>query len=313
MSNARSPRNVVGSLHPTRQQLDELDALLKRMLELPVNRVEDQPGEPASGGGPAPRTLPIRPVSREVPPQAEPAENQDLAETGPSRSESEAPASLPLPVQPPHRFRKQAPPQPPPEAEEPVSATDGDWVPFRSSWQPSPHTWPPLAESWAQAQKNPERARVRLDGPAVESARREVRPGPAPRPPELPAPLARTAEASAEPPAQVETPSETLIYPRPLFGSAPSEGPPSQAIAESRNPAEASLPVPDSSPAQEVLWVLRPLVWINRTYEVLVGWAGPPGRWLAGPRGKTFLGLVGVLCLLGAVGLAIAGWLGWTL
>ncbi|MGH7223880.1 MAG: hypothetical protein ACRELF_11665, partial [Gemmataceae bacterium] len=30
-----------GTLNPTRQQLDELDALLQRMLELPVNKLED--------------------------------------------------------------------------------------------------------------------------------------------------------------------------------------------------------------------------------------------------------------------------------
>src|SRR5262249_60845169 len=30
-----------GSLNPTRQQLDELDALLQRMLELPVNRLDE--------------------------------------------------------------------------------------------------------------------------------------------------------------------------------------------------------------------------------------------------------------------------------
>src|SRR6185437_3747726 len=33
----RSP----GTLNPTRQQLDELDALLQRMLELPVNKLEE--------------------------------------------------------------------------------------------------------------------------------------------------------------------------------------------------------------------------------------------------------------------------------
>ncbi len=48
MSNVRPPRNVVGSLHPTRQQLDELDALLQKMLDLPVNRVEEKTAEKES-------------------------------------------------------------------------------------------------------------------------------------------------------------------------------------------------------------------------------------------------------------------------
>ena len=37
--------------HPTRQQLDELDALLKRMLDLPVNRLEDEADAIRAGRG----------------------------------------------------------------------------------------------------------------------------------------------------------------------------------------------------------------------------------------------------------------------
>ena len=41
MSTSTSRRSP-SSVHPTRQQLDDLDALLKRMLDLPVNRLEDE-------------------------------------------------------------------------------------------------------------------------------------------------------------------------------------------------------------------------------------------------------------------------------
>ena len=42
MSTTMSPRPVA-SVQPTRQQLDELDALLKRMLDLPVAPTETEP------------------------------------------------------------------------------------------------------------------------------------------------------------------------------------------------------------------------------------------------------------------------------
>jgi hypothetical protein len=41
MSTSLSPRSSGSSGHPTRQQLDELDALLQRMLALPVNQAGD--------------------------------------------------------------------------------------------------------------------------------------------------------------------------------------------------------------------------------------------------------------------------------
>src|SRR6185437_8783145 len=44
MSTSVSTRSP-GTLNPTRQQLDELDALLKRMLELPVNQLDDSADE----------------------------------------------------------------------------------------------------------------------------------------------------------------------------------------------------------------------------------------------------------------------------
>jgi hypothetical protein len=105
-----------GDVHPTRQQLDELDALLRRMLELPVTPPADTPeaaaaGPPEAAAPPEPSPPPVSYVVVEKAKTEEPA-------TPPPRSEGEA---------------------------------EG-WIPFRSSWQPSAQTWGPLAESWHQAQ-----------------------------------------------------------------------------------------------------------------------------------------------------------------
>src|SRR5579883_1698020 len=74
MSTSLSPRSA--PVHPTRQQLDELDALLQRMLDLPVNQV-DEPAEPEESRPPAraarppvPYTVPINETP--PPPRLEP-------------------------------------------------------------------------------------------------------------------------------------------------------------------------------------------------------------------------------------------------
>jgi hypothetical protein len=331
MGNARSSRNVVGPLHPTRQQLDELDALLQRMLDLPVNRVEEKTAEPAPTPRltrvtlPAPLTqagqTPQEPTSTQPPRKETPAPEQvaqpvtpeskgtPLQEDGP-----EGPVSPLLPVQPPHRLRKRTPPlQTTAESEEDTKGPEGEWVPFRSSWKPSPHTWPPLAESWAQAQQGTDLGRVRRDEPASEPV---LQPSQSPArggtaKPTVPA-IASPEVTPASPAAMTEAPSETLIYPRPLFGSASPDRPGRQEISETRTTPDESAPDPDVGPPEEIFWPLRPLVWIDRGYEALVSWAGAPGQWLAGPGGKTLLGILGLLCLVGAFGLFLVDLLGWT-
>lgn len=46
-------RTLPGSLHPTRQQLDELDALMQRMLALPVSPADEEVLRPAGTSKPA--------------------------------------------------------------------------------------------------------------------------------------------------------------------------------------------------------------------------------------------------------------------
>ena len=74
-------RRSSAPVHPTRQQLEELDALLKRMLELPVNPLED-----------ATETSEVAPPTETV------------------QSESSPTVSPPEPMRGPHRL---APPRPP--------------------------------------------------------------------------------------------------------------------------------------------------------------------------------------------------------
>ncbi len=127
-------------------------------------------------------------------------------------------------------------------------------------------------------------------------------------PPSTLHPPPSTPDPTANAPEQAER--ETILYPRRTYpfqeSYAGSSSPTSAAAAPASGPALAldnnwSMP-----------WAWRPLVWINCAFAAIVALAGPPGRWLAGPAGRTTLGVVGILCLLGAVGLLVADWLGWT-
>jgi hypothetical protein len=114
MSASASPRSAALP-PPTRQQLDELDALLQRMLAIPVRPVE----EPA----PAPNEATAAPKSYST--------------------------SEPEPVL---EQRTESMPSCPAPGSEGEDADSEGWVPFRSSWQPSALTWQPLKESWNEVQ-----------------------------------------------------------------------------------------------------------------------------------------------------------------
>jgi hypothetical protein len=200
------------------------------------------------------------------------------------------------------------------------SKQDDDWVPLRSSWQPSPQTWPPLAESWRQAREGNEEVLLRKDSPPAPPPEPEL---PEPRLAELPPtpafraparlPVDQERVAPPQPQEPVPQPDlETHIYPRPfvnaidpLSKSSPSVARPMPTVGEQEGTAETT--VPDPLPL-----VLLPLVWLNYGFDALVGWAGPPGRWLVSTTGRNFLGILGILSLLGAIALVALDWLGWT-
>ena len=180
--------HAAATLNPTRQQLDELDALLQRMLELPVNKLEEEQAdeeqveddelavEPASPVQPS-FSHPMIPVE-ETPPARSPVSymvvetasprpippasgfEPQLSVLRPQRVPTTPPEAVPEPPEQREPESNGEPPVPesaptPTEANEPET-----WVPLRSTWQPSPQTWPPLADSWHQVNGGDRRPRT---------------------------------------------------------------------------------------------------------------------------------------------------------
>src|SRR5438874_8706130 len=108
MSNPGSPQPLTPE-HPTRQQLDELDALLQRMLALPVNPAEGEQARPVEPAPPPPGNEPQPPpvAERAVPPPkgaaAEPAtvlRGPTMAPAKPATASPAKPAAELLPLPP---------------------------------------------------------------------------------------------------------------------------------------------------------------------------------------------------------------------
>jgi hypothetical protein len=193
------------------------------------------------------------------------------------------------------------------------------WVPLRSSWQPSAQTWKPLADSWEQARTTTE-ADPRPPAPEHEPGVWGELAGvssPAPVPP---------PQAEAPPrPAWVEQPAVPPVPPPPAHPPYSASGEPGEAVVgvwsghEDRRRADGVPPTPPAparAPARQTgpgdpAWAL-PLVWFNRAFDACLAPAGPLGRWLQGRPGRAALGAVGLLCLAGALALAVADGIGWT-
>jgi hypothetical protein len=281
-ASAGRPKSVQG----TRQQLDELDALLQRMLDLPVTpdaaalertREEEHP-EPE----PMPMPAPVRPARAPEPPRpparrAYPPSYMVVETSTPpylEQPEEHHEADLePKQIEDP-RDRLFEPPTPGGQhdfddepGDDPLgdlarlrarleSQEGGDWVPLRSSWQPSEQTWKPLAETWEKANTIPP-------------------------PPEAPPAWPQQRE---DQPASGEVPFEPAV-------------PPVHTVVPS---PEAPRP-----PA-----VLLPLVWFNQAFDVFLYPLGPLGSWLRRPSGRGVLGTLGLLCLVAAAALAAAAYTG---
>jgi len=116
---------------PTRQQLDEIDALLRRMLSLPSMAGEpSEPTIPAATFGPTPAP---EPVIREVAPLQPPIASDpvvrswrvDWPQTPPVASQPPSVVAWGTPVSAPVQHTAWVPPSPPPAA-----ATPGPQIPF---------------------------------------------------------------------------------------------------------------------------------------------------------------------------------------
>ena len=198
-----STGRTTGSGVPTRQQLDELDALLKKMLELPVQAAEENGQEPAS-------VLPIRPSLRPKP-ATEPLCSEPTGYTVIETALPDLPPCLtpsvsadPVQDQAAARLREQA-----------------EWQQYQSSWQPSAQTWGPLAETWRQTQPTappeipsfagPSHASVQTQTVEIPEAGEAVGSAPSGTAPSSPA-AAPSAQTATVPPVDAERRS-FLLWP----------------------------------------------------------------------------------------------------
>ena len=164
----------------------------------------------------------------------------------------------------------------------------GEWVPLQSSWQPSAQTWKPLAETWEHSHTSaPQRPTL-------------------PEPPMMPTP----PHLSRDMPVW----RENVIPPAPPGYEAMQRS--AYLAMQTTSPVSpvTATPTPTSSPApasRRSLY-LAPVVWFNQAFDLLLLPFGPIGRWFVGPSGRMVLGTLGMLCLAGAIVLAVAEGFGWT-
>ncbi len=293
-----------GTLNPTRQQLDELDALLQRMLELPVQPLEKpeqlQVEEPAEEPEPEPPPPPRKTESAKpkqeketavpsynvfrLPAEATPPISYTVVETASPRPLPPASGFEPRPSTLTPRLVPVTPPPPETPASPPPVAAAGEeeaWVPLRSTWQPSASTWPPLAESWHQA--NGGTIPLTAPEPIAES-----RPNPTP-------PLPAEPILNVEKPVPVPVSEPVIETPN----------------AEVRTPSEPRLSLSADDAPDAVAWPLLPLVWFNQGFDACVAPLGAPGRWLCG-RGRVVLGLLGLAGLAAAAVIAVNSGMTWS-
>jgi hypothetical protein len=303
------------SLNPTRQQLDELEALLKRMLELPVNPLaeteesedEDEPAAPeaqdqATEAEPATPSVSYMVIETASPRPIPPASGYE------QRPSLLAPRLVPVAAPPESPVEEELAPIEPTVAFEPAAATEPEaslaetpaadpasedevWVPLRSTWKPSEQTWQPLAESWQQA-----------NGAA---------PAPAAMPPEMPTlkldliPLTPPAPASIGAVEHPATPEEPAARPS---ASAAEEVPMPTAAA----PMQPRLSLSAEDAPVSVSPVLLPLVWFNQGFDACLTPLGAAGGWVCGPRGRQLMGTVGLLGLAAAAAIIVSAGMGWS-
>jgi hypothetical protein len=353
---ARSPRPSSSRAEtapaPTRQQLDELDALLQRMLELPVKDA-DEPEEPAVPNY-------VDPPRRTVEPPA-PRKEVRAAEANPSRKQPVPPSRTPtephlraypasymvVETSAPYFMPSHQAPAPPtddaglgprlmaeePEEreqlfEEPVPGGRHDLVADEPPPDPAeelarlkadlgapPEEWVPFQSSWQpseQTWKPLAETWQQARTPAEPVGGQRSRPTPTPR--EAPAPSFR--------PTLRDLPrASTPVGPVVVTQAAEMPDPPPFSNPMLAPPSlelpEASRPMekppaPTAIEAPRPPLVLLPLVWFNSAFDTCLLLGGPLGDWLKGKGGRNVLATVGLLCLAGAAALAVADTCGWT-
>lgn len=275
MATPNSPNDL------TRQQLDELDTLLQRMLALPLNK----PDVPAPPGRvelplpepPAPPRPPLPPVPRPEPVNWLPA---------PPEPPVPAPTARPTPAP---FLGLTGGPDPEPATEYAPRTTDArtlaDLLPF-----PIPDGPPPdLADDEELRSESPWPGRAPagtttgtlrgVDAPATPAGFRSAMPPAAPQP---------------------SGPSVAFLTP------PPADAPPPPAGMPAARPGPVMTPPPPASTGG----LLAPVSLVNRLIEGILDWCGPLGHWLTRPAVKQLLGVVGLGLLAGSAWWVARG-MGW--
>jgi hypothetical protein len=262
--------------NPTRQQLDELDALLQRMLSLPLNQLDSEMSQ-----------MPPPPPRPAQPPSVGYSTNPASLPPRPSASAAPRPAHVPTPPRPtlpavaaPPR---PAPPPPPMLPRRDPSPGDHTWnVPLPTPGDVAVYgNWP-----------------MGID--AIAPSSRPIVPPPAPV--ALPPNLRMTTVPSPDDMNQARDnppPMDRLRVEVPI----------SPPLAHTAHGPQATKPVlPETEPVPFLLWPLAAIDWmIGKPMSLF----GAPGRWLGQGGGKMLVGWIGLLMISGAVVWGVVDYMGW--
>jgi hypothetical protein len=306
MSSAGSPPPRSGTA--IRQQLDDLEALLQRMLDLP-SRAPPTPEEPRSRPPVREEEPPPSPVPPEPPQSSDPAEEdlwvplsqswQPSAHTWGPLAESWRQGQVPRAATPERANPLPERPAPGPR-QEPAEPTEERSTDFAA--EPIP---PPREENLGPVRPEPPPLRASSPPPRIRP------PQPFVAPP-LPVNEEPESEASgwADPHRSPLPPPLVIGSADPATPAAPGWEPESEAPPRAdthRSPPALGEPIP----RPPGLW-LRGLLLVNQGFDTVLCVAGTPGRWLSGPSGKRALALLGTVALILALILILLRGFGWT-
>ena len=285
MSTSLSPRSAPTTVHPTRQQLDELDALLQRMLELPVSAAEE---DAAAVRKPETESDRLEPRVLTMPARNE----ANDATAGDSETDENGEAWVPLR-----------------SSWQPSAQT---WGPLAKQWQEAqqagqtlpkvPRKKSPAPQRLPKAEEDEESVRTE----SVVARRRSVEPQP-----EFlhgtTASESNEASDSAPLPTSWQVDANAASEPLEPLPSLKALLPPLAAPTAERSPEPA--PTTYEPPLPAFLW---PFAAIDTLFDGCLLVLGPLGKPMRSRPGKSFLGAIGLLCLTGAAVLAALDWFGWT-
>ncbi len=279
MATAPSPNDL------TRQQLDELDALLQRMLSLPLTTAE-LPGPPLATSAVAPPLPPgvsanwrVDAVSAAA---SAPAPHLTLAEAPSSGSiKIEDPPPLP-PLTPPQSSLHPPGHKPAAPATSPTPAAPTSSADTAAPYPPAP---PPsvLAASATSA--------AEISWPVTANPTSAAASAP-------PLPPTRPAAGNSRPAVA----ADTLSF---APSAVSSENTKTSSVSK---PPRPLTPPPATPPIPVIFW---PLIAITVLFDAFCGVLGPPGRVLRSPFCKQLYGVAGIALLLytGAYIAQVNGWL----